>query len=301
MPSQQGRTVIITGANSGLGYHSARAFAGKGALVVMACRDRERGEQARQSIIRGGVKTEPLLMHLDLSDLASVRNFSEAFLSDFEGPDLLINNAGLMAVPYLKTADGFEMQFGVNYLGHFALTALLWEGIRQRHGARIVNLTSLAYRWGHIRFGDLHWGKKYSKWGAYAMSKLANLLFTMELARRLEDRKKRVLSVAAHPGYADTELQVKGPRMEGNRLGAGFFTFANRFAAQPGAMGALPVLFAATSPGVVQGGLYGPGGFLGLRGWPVPEQPDSNRVNGIVSRELWKESERLTGTGFEIA
>jgi NAD(P)-dependent dehydrogenase (short-subunit alcohol dehydrogenase family) len=179
-----------------------------------------------------------------------------------------------MAIPYRKTADGFEMQFGVNHLGHFALTALLWPGISTRKEARIVNVSSAAHRFGKIRFRDIHWESRYSKWGAYGMSKLANLLFTLELARRLSEDGRGVKVAAAHPGYADTSLQAKASLMEGAEWKARSYTMVNRLFAQPAWKGALPTLYAAVAPEIEQGGLYGPGGLLHMRGWPVSEQPD---------------------------
>ena len=300
IPSQAGRCAVVTGANSGLGYNTARALAMKGARVIMACRNLEKGEMARQKILEGKPDLEPELMKLDLSRLSSVHSFAEKYLSLHRGPDLLINNAGVMATPYLKTSDGFEMQFGINHLGHFALTALLWPGMRSVQGARIINVGSTAHHFGKIRFGDIHWEKKYRKWGAYGMSKLANLLFTMEMARRLRETETGVTVAAAHPGYANTSLQEKGMLLAGSKWKADLFNLVNRFVAQPAEMGALPTLFAAVAPEVDQGAFFGPAGIMKLRGWPAPDKPNPGRVTDIDARELWKVSETLTGLEFQI-
>ena len=301
MPLQKGKSVVITGANSGLGFFTSLAFAKKGARVIMACRNLEKGELARQNILKKKPEVEPELWELDLSSLLSVKTFAELFLASNEGPDLLINNAGLMAIPYLRTKEGFEMQFGVNYLGHFALTALLWQGMSDKVGARVVNVSSLAHRFGKMRFFDINWEQDYSKWGAYGMSKLSGLLFTMELARKLKESGSDVTVAAAHPGYADTALQAKGMLMAGSKRKASFYSLANRLIAQSGEMGALPSLYAATADDVKQGSFYGPSGKLRLKGWPTLEKPDPKRVTPEAARKLWELSEDLTGIKFSVS
>lgn len=302
MPVQKGKSVMVTGANSGLGFHTSKGMAIKGARVIMACRNLEKGELARHRILECKPEVEPELWKLDLSSLSSVRSFTEMFfLSGNEGPDVLINNAGLMAIPYQLTSDGFEMQFGVNYLGHYALTALLWQGMREKKGARIVNVSSLAHRFGKMRFQDINWGQSYSKWGAYGMSKLSNLLFSLELARKLKESDSGVTSAAAHPGYADTSLQANGMLMAGAKRRAGFYTLANRLVAQSGEMGALPILYAATAPDVEQGSYYGPSGLLRLKGWPKIEKPDPRRATPEAARKLWELSENLSGIHFPVS
>ncbi len=247
IPAQTGKVAVVTGANSGLGFFTSLALARGGARVIMACRNLEKGEAARQKVLAVQPELEPELWKLELSNLASVRSFAEILLSTHGGPDLLFNNAGLMAIPYQKTDDGFEMQFGVNYLGHFALTALLWPGMRDKPGARIVNVSSAAHHFGKIRFEDIHWDQGYSKWGAYGMSKLANLLFSTELARRLKESDSTVIVATAHPGYAETSLQAKGMMMAGSKRKAGFYDLANKFLAQSGEMGALPFAVCSNS------------------------------------------------------
>jgi NAD(P)-dependent dehydrogenase (short-subunit alcohol dehydrogenase family) len=298
---QTGKSVVITGANSGLGFQTSLAMAKKGARVIMACRNLEKGEEARLKVLECNPEVEPELWELDLSSLSSVQAFAELYLANNEGPDLLINNAGLMAIPYQLTADGFEMQFGVNYLGHFALTARLWHGMSNKTGARIVNVSSLAHRFGKIRFFDINWDQGYQKWGAYSMSKLSNLLFTLELADKLKESDSSVVVAAAHPGYADTSLQAKGMLMAGSKGKAGIFSMANRVIAQSGEMGALPSLYAATAPGVERGSFYGPSGLLRLKGWPSLEKPDSKRARPEVARRLWGVSEELTGIKFSVS
>lgn len=301
MPLQGGRTAIVTGANSGLGFHVARALALRGARVIMACRNLEKGEHARELIEQEGPAVEPEVWKLDLGSLDSVRQFSARFMASGTQLDLLINNAGLMAIPHARTKDGFEMQFGVNHLGHFALSALLWPSLYMTKGSRLVQVSSLAHRFGSIRFDDIHWEKTYKKWGAYGMSKLANLLFVKELSDRIGEKGAHVTITAAHPGYADTELQAKGARMKGNRLGAASMNLINKILAQSGEKGALPILYAATADGVEPGGYYGPGGWMKMHGWPAQETPDLTRVNKKAAQQLWEVSERLTGTDFVIS
>ncbi len=299
MPSQEGRVAVVTGANSGLGYQLSEALAMKGSRVIMACRDLRKGEEARSNIVSQRPAVDPELMPLDLADLASVHAFAER-LNTLEQLDMLINNAGLMAIPLQRTSEGFEMQFGVNHLGHFALTARLWPLLIKSAGSRIVSVSSAAHRFGKIRFEDIHWQDSYSKWGAYGMSKLANLLFIKELANRITRAGLPAVAAAAHPGYAGTELQAKGALMEGSRWKARFFNLANRLVAQTAEMGALPVLYAATAEGVGQGEFFGPGGAFSMKGWPARETPDRKRMSDETAEKLWVLSEQLTGIPFPL-
>lgn len=299
IPAQEGRMIIVTGANSGLGYYTALALAGKGARVIMACRSLERGEEARQKVLATQPDHEPELRELDLSSIVSVRSFAEGIRTTYGALDVLINNAGVMAVPYKKTSEGFEMQFGVNHLGHFALTALLWPILSENKGARIVNVSSLAHKTGKIRFEDIHWEESYKKWGAYGMSKLANLLFTFELNRL--NTNGDVLVASAHPGYADTSLVAKGLLMNASKGSLGLMDRINKTLGQSGEMGALPSLFAASNPGVEPGAYYGPSGFMRMRGWPAIENPDPNRVTPEAAAKLWELSQELTGIHFPIS
>jgi NAD(P)-dependent dehydrogenase (short-subunit alcohol dehydrogenase family) len=300
IPQQEGKLAVVTGANSGLGFYTTRALATKGAKVIMACRNLEKGEMARQKIMNEGGEVEPEVWHLDLASLESVKQFALKFTAKYEKLDLLINNAGLMAIPYDRTEDSFEMQFGVNHLAHFALTARLWPLLSKTEGSRVVQVSSLAHYIGEIRFDDIHWEKGYKKWGAYGMSKLANLLFVRELANRVTKTSNGVTVAAAHPGYADTELQAKSARMEGKELGAKAMYLINKVLAQSGEKGALPSLYAATADGVEQGAYFGPGGLLKMQGSPVPDSPSNLLVNNEVAGQLWELSESLTRTEFRI-
>ena len=300
IPQQAGRIAVVTGANSGLGFSTSRALALKGAKVIMACRNLEKGEMARQLIINESVAVAPEVWQLNLASLESVKLFALKFAAAGTRLDLLINNAGLMAIPYDRTEDGFEMQFGVNHLGHFALTARLWPMLSKTEGSRVVQVSSLAHHIGEIRFEDIHWEKGYKKWGAYGMSKLANLLFVRELTNRLAETGDKVTVAAAHPGYADTELQAKGSRMKGNQLGAVSMNLVNKLVAQSGEKGALPSLYAATAEDVEPGAYFGPGGLMKLHGWPKQESPNKKLVNNEVAGKLWDVSEDLTSLEFTV-
>jgi NAD(P)-dependent dehydrogenase (short-subunit alcohol dehydrogenase family) len=282
LPSQAGRTVLITGATSGIGRSAATELARVGAHVVLAVRNVQRGEEIAAGL-PGGAEARPL----DLTDLASVR----AFAQRWNGPiDVLINNAGVMAVPEGRTRDGFETQIGTNHLGHFALTGLLLGHVRDR----VVQIASGAHRMGKIDLEDLNWERRtYRRWPAYGQSKLANLLFVHELQRRLAAAGSPVRAVAAHPGYAATELQSR----TGNTLQNTLMAVGNKLIAQSGEQGAWPTLFAATQE--LPGGAYiGPGGPGELRGSPAPASRSSAARDDVTARELWALSERLTGVTY---
>src|SRR5271167_2998976 len=218
IPPLAGRIAVVTGANSGLGFETALALARAGARVVLACRDEAKGGDALDRIRQAVPAADVRLDRLDLADLASVREFAADFSAGHGGLDLLLNNAGVMAIPRRETADGFEMQFGTNHLGHFALTGLLLDRLLARPGARVVTVSSTAAMIGRIRFDDLQGSRRYGKWTAYGQAKLANQLFALELDRRATDCGVDLVSVAAHPGYAATNLQAVGPRMSGSRI-----------------------------------------------------------------------------------
>jgi NAD(P)-dependent dehydrogenase (short-subunit alcohol dehydrogenase family) len=256
---------------------------------------------ALERIRRDSPPIVPVVWKLDLADLDSVTAFAARVLDQFNDLNLLINNAGVMATPYGRTREGFELQFGVNHLAHFALTSLLWPLISPTAGARVVNVSSLAHLVGRIRFHDIHWEKGYRKWGAYGMSKLANLLFTRELASRIILSGSEVIATSAHPGYAATNLYANGAGTAAQKIRSAVFNLANRVVAQPAGMGALPILYAATAEDVEQGSYYGPSGLLKLKGWPEPQQPGSGVVNDKVARELWELSETLTGREFPVS
>ena len=297
IPDQHGRTALVTGANSGLGLVTARELARKGATVVLACRNLEKGEGARIQCESQVPDAQLELEELDLASLASVREFAERFRAEHEGLDLLINNAGVMAPPRRSTADGFELQFGTNHLGHFALTGLLIGEMEGREDARVVTLSSGAHRMGRIAFDNLGGDRHYFRWRAYGQSKLANLMFALELDRRLRAAGSSIKSLAAHPGYAATNLQFAGPPGPD----AAFMRLTNRLLAQSEEMGALPTLYAATEPGLEGGTFSGPDGFLEQRGHPKRVAPSGAARDEQVARRLWEVSEEMTGVRFELA
>ena len=293
---QDGRTAVVTGANSGIGFHAARHLAAAGAKVVLACRNQEKGAAAASEIKAATPDAVVEVAALDLGSLKSVREFAESFRAGHDALDLLINNAGVMAPPRRLTADGFELQFGTNHLGHFALTALLIEAMEGRDDARVVTVSSGAHRWGRINFDDLQSERRYFRWRAYSQSKLANLLFMFELDRRLRAAGSAIRSVAAHPGYSATNLQfAAAPRLD--RM---LMAVTNRVMAQSAEMGALPTLYAATYPGLDGGTYVGPDGFFEQRGHPTPVGTTSAARDKEAAERLWSVSEELTGVSFRI-
>jgi len=300
VPDLSGKTIIVTGGNSGIGFEAAAVLAHKNARVVLACRDRGKAEEAARRIRAGHAEATTEVLQLDLASLASVRAFVDAYRSRHAHLDVLCNNAGVMALPYRKTADGFEMQFGTNHLGHFALTGLLLDRLLASNGARVVNVSSGAHRIGSIRFDDPHWERGYRKWGAYGQSKLANLLFTYELQRKLEAARAPVIAVACHPGYAATNLQFAGPRMEGASVMEFLSGLGNRLFAQSAAMGALPTVYAATAADVRGGDYIGPNGFGELKGTPTKVQSNARSRDPEAARKLWTLSEQLTGVHYNL-
>jgi NAD(P)-dependent dehydrogenase (short-subunit alcohol dehydrogenase family) len=300
IPDLSGKTIVITGANSGLGYEAAMALAGRGAHVVLACRDQAKGRAAEEQIRARHPRAATSLMALDLSSLADIRRFAEALRAAQPRLDVLMNNAGVMALPQRQTADGFEMQFGTNHLGHFALTGLLLDRLMATGGARIVTVSSGAHRMGRIRFDDPNWRQGYRKWPAYGQSKLANLLFAYELQRRLAAAGADTISVAAHPGYAATNLQAAGPRMLGSSRLERIMELGNSLFAQSAAMGTLPQLYAAVAPAVRGGEYYGPSGIGELWGHPRAVSSSGRSRDVEAARRLWTLSEQLTGVTYPL-
>jgi len=299
IPDLAGHAAVVTGANSGLGYETAKALAGAGAHVVLACRDEARGAAALDRIRAAMPGADTRVERLDLAELASVRAFAERVAAEHPGGlDILVNNAGVMAIPRRETADGFEMQFGTNHLGHFALTGLLLDRLLARPGARVVTISSEVARIGRVRFDDLQGARRYRRWAAYAQAKLANQLFTLELDRRAVARGADLVSVAAHPGYAATNLQAVGPRMSGSRMMERATDLGNAVFAQSAAAGALPTLYGATAPGVRGGQYFGPDRLFGMRGHPTQVSFVRAARDPGTARRLWEVSERLTGVGF---
>ncbi len=300
IPDQSGRVVVVTGANSGIGLVTAREPARAGARVIMGVRDTVRGERAAQSARTAAPAAEIETMELDLADLASVRSFTEAFAQRHEGPDVLINNAGVMALPHRHTADGFEMQFGTNHLGHFALTGRLLPGLIWRPEPRVVTVSSVAHKRGRINLDDLQGEQRYRRRTAYAQSKLANLMFALELARRAGAAGLSLRSVAAHPGYAATNLQFAGPRMEGSKTGEKLMAVASQIA-QSAERGALPSLYAATVPVLPSGSYVGPDGPMEIWGFPRLVGTSARARDRETARRLWEVSEELTGVHYDFA
>jgi len=290
IPDQTGRTAVVTGANSGIGWETARALAAKGARVIVACRSEEKGRDAEQRIRKAVSHADLRFEPLDLGSLASVRAFAEKVGAAESRIDLLVNNAGVMMPPYGKTADGFELQIGTNHLGHFALTGLLLPRILAAPTARVVSVSSLAHFWGRIDFADLQSGRSYNPTRSYGQSKLANLLFVRELQRRFEAKRAEALAAAAHPGSTRTELQRHSGLMN---------AIVAVFSQQP-PDGALPSLYAATAPDVCGGEYFGPSGFAGCLGPPGRARSSAASRNTAVAKRLWEVSEQLTGVRFAI-
>lgn len=299
VPDLTGKTIVVTGGNSGLGFECARALAAKRAHVVLACRDLGKAGAAIDQLRSTRPSSSIEAMALDLADLSSVRAFAASFCQKFDKLDVLLNNAGVMALPRMLTKDGFEMQFGTNHLGHFALTGLLLAPLLNTPGARVVTVSSYMHKLGKMAFDDLQGEKSYNSWKAYNQSKLANLLFTYELQRRFERRGAAVLAVASHPGYSDTNLQLVAPRMTGSSIGLQLMGFSNKFLAQNAYMGALPSLYAATS-GQVSGGDYiGPGGPGEFWGYPKKVRSHARSHDADAAARLFEISEVLTGVKYD--
>lgn len=301
VPDLTGKRAVITGANSGLGFETAKMLAAYGACVTLAVRDVSKGEAAADAIRIQSPAADLAVASVDLANLSAVRAFAAAFLAAHDRLDMLINNAGVMAIPRRGTADGFELQFGTNHLGHFALTGLLLPLLLKNPEARIVTVSSGAHVLGRIDFDDLQGERSYSRWRAYGQSKLANLLFAYELQRRLAASSSRIISVAAHPGYAATNLQAVGPQMDGSKLRVRLMAFANRVFAQDVAMGALPTIFAATAPDIAGGDYMGPDGVLGQRGFPRKVRSHARSYDRQVAARLWAHSEQLTGVKYSFS
>jgi NAD(P)-dependent dehydrogenase (short-subunit alcohol dehydrogenase family) len=295
IPDQGGRTFVVTGANAGIGFETARLLAERRARVILACRRPDAAQEAATRIRArspgAAVEFEPL----DLADLTSVADFADRVGKRLGRLDCLVNNAGLMGVPRSLTVDGFERQLAVNYLGHFALTGRLLPHLLAAPGPRLVTLTSETYRIGRIDFADLQGERRYRRWRAYAQAKLANLLFARELGRRATAARIPLLSLAAHPGYAATGLQVS-PERHLAAPAQRFWAWANRHFAQSAAAGALPSLRAATDPDAANGTLYGPSGILS--GPAAADKMGRRADDGDAARRLWEVSETLTGVRF---
>ena len=297
IPSLAGLRAVVTGANSGLGYETALALAAHGAQVTMAVRDTAKGDAAAQQIRAQAPQASIEVRRLDLADLASIDEFAWLWRESHpDGLDMLINNAGIMAIPRRETADGFEMQLGTNHLGHFALTGRLLDAIRPE--GRIVTVSSQAHRMGRMDFDDLMGERKYGAWRAYGQSKLANLLFVRSLAERLERAGSTIASIGAHPGFASTHLQAVAPEMKGRGWQVKVMDGVNKVMAQSAAMGALPTLYAATFPAIRSGDYVGPDGFGEQRGHPKLVGMNASARDDEAANRLWTVSEDLTGVRY---
>ncbi|NJL91406.1 MAG: SDR family NAD(P)-dependent oxidoreductase [Coleofasciculaceae cyanobacterium SM2_1_6] len=291
IPSQDGRVAIVTGSSSGLGYETARVLANKQAEVILAVRNLDKGNKALAKILQQNPDAKVKVLELDLANLASVKSFAANFKANYAQLDLLINNAGVMVPPYTKTVDGFELQFGTNHLGHFALTGQLLPLVLSTGDSRIVNVSSAAHTMGNIDFDDLSWQKRrYAKWKAYGDSKLANLYFTYELDRQLKAHGLTTLVTASHPGWTATELQRT----------SSLIAFLNGFFAQDITMGALPTLRAAIEPGLNGSEYFGPQGFMEVRGYPIKVKSNELSQDQAIAKKLWSVSEKLTDVKFEF-
>ncbi len=289
IPNQDTKVVIVTGATSGLGKEATKILASKNATVIMAIRNTQKGEQVSGEIKKSLPEAKIEVRKLDLGSLSSVKSFSEQILADYGRLDILINNAGVMMCPFSTTEDGFEIQMGTNHLGHFALTGLLMPLLKQTEGSRIVATSSIAHRPGKIDFADINWEKrKYKTTQAYGDSKLANLYFTYELARKFKDDPNAPLVTAAHPGYTRTDLQRHSL----------FWRIMNPIMGQGVEQGVLPTLRAATDPDANPGDFYGPSGFQELKGAPIVVKSNERSYNEANAKRLWEVSETMTGIHF---
>jgi NAD(P)-dependent dehydrogenase (short-subunit alcohol dehydrogenase family) len=299
IPDQNGRTVLVTGANSGLGLRTAEALADKGARVLLGCRDAGRGEAARSGVAAIATGPAPELVALDLSDLASVREAAGAVAATADRLDVLVNNAGVMALPLRRTIDGFELQFATNHLGHFALTGLLLPVLLRTTAPRVVTVSSNMHRVARNDWSDPNWEhRRYLKWQAYGQSKLANLLFTRELARRARDAGSSLVAIAAHPGNSATNLVPASTDASGRRVVGQMMTWGNQLISQSDAAGALPQLYAATMPDVIAGEYFGPDRFFQLRGHPTRVGSSTAARDDDAARRLWELSEHMTGVTY---
>ncbi|MFB6151738.1 MAG: oxidoreductase [Haloarculaceae archaeon] len=311
IPDLTGRTVVVTGANSGVGFAGTEAFARNGASVVMACRSVDRGERAAAEIRESVSRVDPTVgeadpeadldvRECDLASLASVESFAAGVRGDYDALHVLCNNAGVMAIPRRETEDGFEYQFGVNHLGHFALTGRLLDLLVGAPGeARVVTQSSGAHERGDVDFEDLHSEDAYDRWSAYAQSKLANVLFAYELQRRLDGAGiEDATSVACHPGWAATNLQARSAG--GSRVRRAFMNAANALFAQSPEGGALPMLYAATAEGITGGDYVGPGGLLDMRGAPETQRSSERSYDEEVAERLWAVCADETGVTYDL-
>lgn len=299
IPNLDDKVIVITGANSGLGFECSRILAEKGATIVMAVRTIAKGEQAKADILKDNPQAQLDVMALDVGDLSSVRAFADAFKAKYDRLDILLNNAGVMAIPRQETADGFEMQLGVNHLGHFALTGLLLDLIVKTPNARIHNVTSSANYTGTINFDDLMGEKSYGRWEAYGQSKLANVFFTFELQKRLISADFDTITNTSHPGLVLTNLQANSVEQSGTGFEAFLYRLIEPIMAQDISMGVLPMLYGSTADEAKGGVFYGPRLF-NMRGYPAEKKTNKEANDAQALKRFWDISEELTGVNYEI-
>jgi len=298
MPDLSGKTILVTGANSGLGLESAKAFASKGAEVIMACRNTSKGEVARESILKENPSAKLDVVYLDLMDLNSIKETAQKVKSQYKKLDVLLNNAGIMTTPFFLTKDGYEAQFATNHLGHFALTSQLFDLIKSSPNARIVNVSSIAHKGGIINFGDVNYsnGTKYSPIEAYRRSKIANLYFTFALDRKIKEKKLDIKVLAAHPGVSNTNL---GRHVENKWWYKLLFPVFKSMVQEPD-MGALPQIRASVDESAQSTQYYGPDGFNKMKGHPVLVQASKDAYDINIAERLWNWSEELCGLEFVV-
>jgi len=296
LPDLSGKTIIVTGGNSGLGAESVKVFAEQGAQIVMAVRSIEKGEEVKSTFLKVCDDLAIDVMQLDLTNLQSIKSFAQQFKAKYTKLDILLNNAGIMIPPYQTTTDGFESQMGTNHMGHFALTGLLMDVLSKTPGARVVNVSSIAHKMGKMDFNNLMYegGKNYNATKAYGRSKLANLLFTFELQRYFEKNKIQAISVAAHPGVSQTNLF----KFAADAWYAKFLLPVFKLMIQSSRMGAMPQIYASIADNVKGGEYYGPGGLREMWGYPTLVKAKDEAYNTNDARQLWEVSEKLTGVKF---
>lgn len=299
MPDLRAKVIVVTGANSGLGYECSRTFAEKGGTVVMAVRTLAKGEKAKSDILKNHPKALLDVMQLDMGDLRSVRQFADAFKAKYDRLDILMNNAGVMAIPRQETADGFEMQLGVNHLGHFALTGLLLDIIVKTPQVRIHNVTSTANYFGKINFDDLMSEQSYGRWAAYGQSKLANVFFTFELQKRLTAAGYDTITNTSHPGYVVSNLQANSVAQSETQFEAFMYRVMRPFMAQDIRIGVLPMLYGSTATNAKGGAFYGPR-WLNMRGYPAEKKANQAAHDAAALKRFWAISEELTGVKYAM-
>ena len=299
IPDLTGKVIVITGANSGLGFECSKTLAEKGATVVMAVRTMSKGETAKSDILKTQPNASLDIMQLDVGDLSSVREFATAFKAKYDRLDILLNNAGVMAIPRQVTADGFEMQLGVNHLGHFALTGLLLDVIVKTPNARIHNVSSSANYSGTINFDDLMGEQDYGRWSAYGQSKLANIFFTFELQKRLNATDYDTITNTSHPGIVLTNLQANSVEQSGTKVEAFLYRIIEPIMAQDVSMGVLPMLYGSTATDAKGGVFYGPR-TLNMRGYPAEKKVNKQAYDADALKRFWEASEELTGISYSF-